>query len=589
MSTKSRIFAAAAALLLLSSCAFGEENVQSRTQSKGTARPVKSSIFGKNADYSSFTPADGLKLPAEDIADIAQTEKRLYILGGGALHLLDLETGESSKLFETSSEHMAACGNELVLLDADASGFDVYGASGELLKSCEVLGIPSGGVSDIAACDGCVILLCGGKFICLDRSDGSKMNEIPAKKFTKAICACGGNKALVCAGDAAYGSSLYELDAEKGSLKKLRDLPLISEAFDIAYNPKSGTAIVLGSGPGGLSLLCEYDLESEDNGVLAKFDINLWVKKHISVYENIVSVISGGVYRRYDYETPPESVTLAYIGEDSAQNIDLETIILGYEMSRGVTVRTVCYNDDRTRLSLKLMAGDSDIDIFSTLSTDGCLFVDSHMYAALDGFEPLSRKIGSNAAAELACRLNGEYVGLPYGVSLEADCLENVSGFTAIEQYCIKNVDALNMRFSDPDGSELYKIMKFAAEDPEPQKAYYDFPYSILSSEYLMINPASEKKELAADFLEYAFDVYSGAEKPFTGGGGYSPSPLMYPYPELSDAENVYTEIVFRPWSIVGPLFEAYNSARYGTVTDKGKLKKLAKEAAAETAMRIGE
>lgn len=90
-------------------------------------------------------------------------------------------------------------------------------------------------------------------------------------------------------------------------------------------------------------------------------------------------------------------------------------------------VRTVCYNEDRARLSLKLMAGDGDIDIFSTVGIDGYLFAASHMYADLKGFPGLRDRISSNILADFASDFGGEYIGLPYGVRLEKDCQENVS------------------------------------------------------------------------------------------------------------------------------------------------------------------
>lgn len=91
-----------------------------------------------------------------------------------------------------------------------------------------------------------------------------------------------------------------------------------------------------------------------------------------------------------------------------------------------------------------------------------------------------------------------------------------------------------------------------------------------------MINPASDKKEQAADLLSYLFDVYSGSENPLDGlnaflaESGFSRVPLIYPYPEAESAEGVYCETVFRPWSVVEPLFGAYNAAANGEVEKEG-------------------
>ncbi len=522
---------------------------------------------------------------------MAQVGKSLYILGGGAVHCLNTETGETAELFETSADFLDADGGGLALFGSESSEFLTYDLSGRILSEIPAEGITEK-FADFAVCGECFVLLCGDELFSLGR-DGAIISEIKAKRFTKKLCAYSGGKALVYAGDAAFGHTLYEFDAKSGALTKLRDLPQLTNVFVMTFNPKSGTVIILGDDGHGRTALYEYALDSEDNGVLKKFDIksDLSSRKFVSAYENIVSAVWGdeAVYRFFDYENPPEAVTLAYIGEENAQNCDLETIILDYEAAHDAIIRTVCYNDDRTRLSLKLMAGDSDIDIFSTMSIDGCLFISSGMFTDLSVFPSLSGKIKANLLTDFASGFNGKYIGLPYGIRLAPDEQENVSGLTAVEQYCIKNVDALNKRFSDSGGEELYKIMKFAAENPEPKRAYYDFPYSTLWADYLIINPASERKELAADFLEYAFDVYSGNIAPAGGdNGGYSRSPLMFPYPELADTENLYLEINFRPWSVVEPIFTAFNKAK-GADISKSELKKLAKEAASEATMRLEE
>ena len=611
----------AAVMLLLCACAQGGGDGEAVTKSKKdsftpSGQKVESSVFGRNVKYNSFSPAENISLPIEstEILDAVQIEKRLYIIGSGAVHSLDIETGESARLFDTNAAFIDALASELILFDTEASEFCIYDTSGALLSKTAVSELSGDAVTDFAACEDYYVLLCGEDIISVNRSDGTIASKTKAKKTTRKLCARSGNKAFVYVEnvDVRY---LYEYDAKSGSLTKLRDLPQVLNIFDITYNPKSGTVIILGENDKGVTELYEYALDSEDNAILKKFDmkIDLHAKRAVSVFENIISVISNDedVYRWFDYENPPESITLAYIGEASARNIDIEDIILNYEMSHYVIVRTICYNDDRTRLSLKLMAGDTDIDIFSTLSMDEYLFMNSHMYTDLKSFPSLSGKISSNVFTDFASSRNGEYVGLPYGVTFDLNGHENVSGFTAIEQYCIKNVDALNGQYTDESGDELYKIMKFAAENPEPEKAYYDFPYSIIRADYLIINPSSERKDLAADFLEYALDVYSGAQSvvqtsddmmehleatgslewlsSFDGFWEKYYDPINYHYPDMESTENVYLEMDFRPWSIVEPLFDAYNAARYGKVTDKSEMKKLAKEAAAQTRMRLME
>lgn len=601
-------------ILLLTACSSEGSDIltdRKKPAAKDPAQPITSSVFGKNVDYNAYTPAEGLTLPipSAEILDVVQIEKRLYLLGNGGIHSLDIESGESKKLFDTAATTLTTHGGKLYTYSAETSAISEYDTSSALLSQTIVSELSGAETTDFAACEDYFVLLCGEELVSVNRSDGSLVSKTKAKKYTSKLCAYSENKALVYVGNAASTPSLYEFDAKKGSLTKLRDLTQLTNIFDMTYNLKSGTVIILGDDGLGITALYEYALDSEDNGILKKFDIkmSLHERRFVSVFENIISVVSKDedVYRWFDYENPPEAITLAYVGEAYVQNTDLETIILNYEMAHDVIVRTVCYNDDRTRLSLKLMAGDDDIDIFSTMCMDGYLFINSHMYTDLNSFQSLGSKIESNVLADFASNRNGEYVGLPYGVTLKLNGHENVTEATAIEQYCIKNVDAVNSRFTDESGDELYKIMKFAAENPEPKKAYFDFPYSVLSADYLIINPSSEHKSLAADFLEYAFDVYSGVQSVVSMNGDmleymeifgtseefweHYHNPIMYLYPDMTGVENVYLYMNFRPLSIVEPLFDAYNSASYGEATNKSELKKMAKEAAAEVAMRMGE
>lgn len=600
-----RSFAAVilAAMLFITSCFGAKAGKSAYSESSGGSL---AQTFNKAVEYEAFSPLKDLSVPDEfsRFSDYAQIEKSLYIVSGGAVYCLNIETGESSKLFETGASRISASGGVLYLFDPQSGNIASYSQSGEMIGENAVEGLAG-------------LTCCGFEatenYLTIMRQDGQKMQLLSVKKggdTVESTVKISGGAYMMCSykEDSIFVFSedpadytrciLYEFNAKSGKLSEQGGISAGSFAvgsyFDACYDPKADSVVFM-TWDQAFCVLCEYSLESRECIALMNFEELEGAS--LSVYENIVSILTDGdiKYRCFDRTDPPEYITVAYSLPDSAQTCDVERIITGYEMSRDITVRTVVCSEPEN-LKIKLMAGDGDIDILCTygiLGPEECIL--SHTYADLGKIEGLGERIASNVFTDFACKAGSEYFGIPYGIMMQENRRETLSPRKAIEQYAVKNIDILNGKYCDGNGDELYKVLKFHYENPNgAEDEFYDFEYSTLQTDYLILNPASKKQELSADFLEYFFDVMSGEVKlPPVGAGpdtadGQTENTIYLPFIPLESTENVYLSWQMGPYGTMKVLNRAYYDATQTDGSSK-ELKKLAKETAAEVAMRIGE
>lgn len=248
----------------------------------------------------------------------------------------------------------------------------------------------------------------------------------------------------------------------------------------------------------------------------------------------------------------------------------------------GWKIKIVPYDtDDYYKLNTKLMAGDDDFDIYIDFSSDFSKYMLNGFYTDLKQFDGLSEKLSSNRLVDFAADYKGEYIGLPIYLRYNPELtFSNTS--PALLDYCAKNVDSLEGRFSDPDGEKLFEMLKYVYENDgdvkEDVREYIDFTF--VESSYCIMSPNSKHKEAAAVYLERLFDAFASLpEDPFSG-----------PYPDVGDADlsNTYLTWKFMSVEVRHPIVDAYNAA----LESDGKestLRKIANEAAAEVAMYIGE
>lgn len=596
-------------ILLLTSCSYkGSEITTDRKNSsvKSPSQPIASSISGKNVKYNAYTPAEGLAIPipSSEILDVVQIEKTLYIVGDGAVYSLNTESGESSRLFETKAAEISASDNTLYLFDSQDGVIASYLLSGEKLEETVVEGLAGLTSCGFEATENYWIVMQSQdrnvQLLTVNKDAGSVETTTKLDNNAYKICSYKEDKVFVFAEDVVNfsGCILSTYDAMSDKLEKQGSIMTGSYTsgyyLDVCYNSKADS-IVMMTWDQTFCTLCEYSLESQESSVLKKFEDLDGVS--VSIYENIVSVIttSDAKYRYFDYLNPPESITIAYSFPESAWSGDVERIIMNYEQSHDIMIRTsVCTNPEN--MKIKLMAGDKDIDILCTwgiIGPEDC--ISSHTYVDLGSIKGLGEKIAANKFTDFACKTGNEYFGIPYGIIFSKNKHETVSPRNAIEQYAIRNIDLSNGKYLDSDGDELYKVLKFHYENPNgAEKEFYDFAYSTVQTDYLIMNPASEKQELAADFMEYFFDAMNGdielssASSGLTALDGQTANPIFAPFISLESTNNVYLTWQMGPYGTMKVLNNVYYEATQTDGSSK-ELKELAKEAAAEVAMRIGE
>lgn len=149
------------------------------------------------------------------------------------------------------------------------------------------------------------------------------------------------------------------------------------------------------------------------------------------------------------------------------------------------------------------------------------------------------------------------------------------SRLTTLCQYCAENIDIAGMTYSDSSGDKFYKVLKYMYDHPLGSEKdmpygdkYIDYEFRGLTSNYIMLNPASNNKNDAALFMEYVLDAYSGNIPALSEG---CPS-----YMELDDGEY-FMDWNLMPMSIVDPLYTAVNSVSQTDGSTK-EIKKLAKK-----------
>ena len=285
----------------------------------------------------------------------------------------------------------------------------------------------------------------------------------------------------------------------------------------------------------------------------------------------------------YSFGKNPEyyegALTIAFRG-----GVDVKFIIMDL-LESGEKINVVEYplGGPFESLNMKLMAEDSDIDIFYTLSLDLYTYITSGYYEDLSQYDVLREKFESNEFVDYVASYNGTYVGLPIECYYyDTATNEQNDSFT---KYLAKNVSALNGEFRDENGDELFELLRYLYDNPDDPRSdpfYEDTEVRMIGGDFLMINPYSERKEEAAEFLAYCFDL-------LTGEKAAPIHPIAKPYPTgIDDFEGVALYWDYQPWSIIEPLREAYNTLRQTDGTD-AELRKLATDAANGTCMRLYE
>lgn len=604
----------AALMLLLCACAHGDSDEVPSSRNKDTFTPtgeqVESSIFGRNIKYDGFTPAENVSLPLEssDILDMLQIEKVLYFLTDGAIYVLDIESGVSGKLFDTEATMFASFDGTIYAYASESGKICAYSAGGEvILEDVLVLQNEKLVVEEMFVTDDYYAFKCldksGAMYVTqyniFDRKTLEQVNSVSEKAASsepfRAYCYYKGNSLLKAEESYMLSVNVYEIDLETGKSTRLTEANIntIYLISDFVYNPKTDTIVFFVAPKPGSELvpmyISEYSLNDPDNIVQQRFYVDTSASNNVfvSVYENIVSAISSAdnEYRYFDYLNVPESITLA------CQRAEMyEDIIYGFEAETGILVRTVNYADDITRIDIKLMAGDTDFDLYAPIYLHQHKYFLADMFEDLSKYEGLKRRLDGDLAAGHVSNLDGKYVGIPIYIASDFNkeiYPEDGSPWTysiliSKQMYLAYNIDVADGIYKDGDGTELYKLLKFIYDNPNGNEAKMPFgkEIAVLSNEFVLMNPSSTHKENSAKFLEYMFDALNGDID------GIVPEDEQYI--NINSTDDVYVYWRYFAADYINPIFDAID--RIAQCDGKNStIKEIAREAAAQVRMRLME
>ena len=229
-------------------------------------------------------------------------------------------------------------------------------------------------------------------------------------------------------------------------------------------------------------------------------------------------------------DVDPNTLTITFFGKDGG----LLDIIALYESETGITLNAIYYEDDEdiAIVETKLMAGDKDVDIFCVNDVAIPPAYQVGAYVNLFDYDGIRERIESNKLVEKVSTYNGVCYSIPYDIyysshdrfihptikdsAVEQIMIQKNATSNVQRSYMYENVSPMDCTFADTDAEELFEVLKWLYNHPDDpaENDVYSNPFSIITSSHLIVNTNSSKKELAADFLCYAFDIQSGAKEP---------------------------------------------------------------------------
>lgn len=626
--TIKRIMAVLFSILMLLLCAcspdepISSEGSANNNEFTPTGQSVSSSIFGRNTKYDAWTPAKDIVLPMDssEIIDMVQVEKAMYLLIADGVYSFDIESNESKKAIDFDNAHkgtdihLSLNDETLFLYFSEAETVKCYSLGGELLNEFSLSDLDGWTVSDFEATDNYFVFIRGGEeagqgtdnqFIVFDKETLEAVSTVKAKPEVVKLYHYSEDKVLFTLNNLLNtdtGYDLYYFDVEKGKSKNIRTLSGVGNGclYDLSYNPQTNTVLTFGNtlsrfGKLGMPVISEFSLDEDDNVTHKRFalDLSLDDNSYIGVHENIVCVLTtaDNDLRWFDFLNPPESITIAY---NETTKGYLTDIALAFEAEYGIMVRTTDYRNNLDLIDLKLMAGDTDFDLFCPVGYNVNKYVALGVFNELENYSTLTDKLNNSPTVATVAKYNGEYfavptyVGYTYQKALYPE--GNTFAFSRIItlcQYCARNVDAVSQTYLDPDGEEFYKVLKFLYANPEGNEKKMPFgdefldengEFAGLRSDYVMLNPASENKENALLFMEFVYDAYSGNIDGLV--------PANDQYMTLINPDVYFADWEHLPMSVISPLFEAYHSVLKTDGSSK-EIKALAREAARQVKMRL--
>lgn len=480
----------------------------------------------KNVTYPVvYTALDEIEYDTTNVLGTAQIEDKLYLLEPDGVHMVNLADGTISLVFEKEGL-MFIASHETELYVTDTISVYTLDPSGVLINTQQ---IPEGAFDKahfeyntaFISTDDYFVFACPydklQTHIYVSKADMSvTVNE---KYMQYTICSYEGNKYWThdMNNEGEGDVVCYDIDTGKKGEKYDVDVYL----FDMEYDIHSGNFVFYSSGSslygmeilefnpedGSLKHIARYFAEKNPN----RFLLTLCGNLYCSVSDNLSQINIHDMQKEYDCLNV---TVLGYAPEE----MEYVAYLLDEKFGINVTIDRMDFENQKY-LPLKLMAGDTDIDIFYNLAVDTPYYVKNSCFVDLNEFDILQENI--EACKELlkcGFSYNGKLFAIPFKTAgpIVVDCMNPYTDQSGnrpaynIEAYKVKYINLVEGTLTD-DGDAFYDLIehfydnksKYVWEnlfDSKVNESISRDAYVITSPCYMM-NPASLNKENAALFL----------------------------------------------------------------------------------------
>ncbi len=224
----------------------------------------------------------------------------------------------------------------------------------------------------------------------------------------------------------------------------------------------------------------------------------------------------------------------------------MQYLMTQYNLNYGGTVNEVNFSD-KEKMQLKLMAGDDDIDLYLLPSYMNIAdFVRNHAYQDLSEYSLLQNYLDL-PIIKATVNTGDEIFGIPVNTSFVNSELLMIDDelylyMNNLRQYIYENIDLKNKVYHDQDGAHLLDILNHMKVSDISSDIYakpHNGHYTYIISDYIILNPASEKKEQSLEFIKYIVQELSSGENSEVTENNIT---QMTYYPTLDDYSNTYID-----------------------------------------------
>ena len=299
--------------------------------------------------------------------------------------------------------------------------------------------------------------------------------------------------------------------------------------------------------------------------------------EHSDDYENFHDALTGEI-DLYDGEY---DLTIASLAQMRTQ---VSVAISEFEKIYGLKVKIIEFDLEKGEfymLDTKLMAGDTDIDVFFSAGLDMFKYIQKGCFVDLSQYDSLRTRIESNGYTNRTCR----YEDKLFGISTWPFTSNEISSAWI---YMIKHVNLIKESYTDVDGDEFFELLKIYYNNQDDYyggNLYDRNEYYCILDEYFLISPYSQNKDTAVLLLEVVFDYLNGTHQSVRANGLTAEPERAYP--QNADMSNTYFYFEhIDSDSFIEPLWDAYDAVPTTDGSDEA-LRKLAKDAAREVRQRL--